>query len=189
MAPISLSRREAFAGALASLWVVPAIAHAQAAQAVPAWTPKALTLDEARILAAACERIVPATDTPGAGAVGVPQFVDRAMAGWAEPDEAQRLRAGLAALDAQAKAQFKSPFAALPTEAQDALLTAVQAEGSRFANGQPPQPHWFLALRELATVGYFTSEAGATKALRYDPVPGDYRGCVPLKEIGRAWAT
>ena len=23
----------------------------------------------------------------------------------------------------------------------------------------------------------------------YDPVPGAYRGCVPLAEIGRAWAT
>lgn len=189
MRQITLSRREAFAGALASLWAVPAIAHAQAAQAVPAWTPTAFTLDEARTLTAACERIVPATDTPGAGAVGVPQFVDRAMAGWAEPDETQRLRAGLAALDAHARSQFKAPFAALPAEAQDALLLAAQAEGLRFAGAQPPQPHWFLALRELATVGYFTSETGATKALRYDPVPGDYRGCVPLKEIGRAWAT
>jgi len=39
------------------------------------------------------------------------------------------------------------------------------------------------------TIGYFTSEPGATIALRYDPVPGDYRGCVPLKDIGRGWAT
>ena len=50
-------------------------------------------------------------------------------------------------------------------------------------------PPFFATLKELATVGYFTSEPGATKAVRYDPVPGDYRGCVPLSEIGRAWAT
>jgi hypothetical protein len=179
-----LNRREAFAGALAALWAVPAVAHAQATTAVPAWTPQALPTDEARTLAAACERIMPATDTPGAGAVGVPQFIDRAMADWCEPAEAQRLRAGLASLDAQARAQFKTPFAALTAERQDALLRAAEAEGKA-----APQPHWFPALRELVTVGYFTSEMGATKALRYDPVPGDYRGCVPLKEIGRAWAT
>ncbi|MFN3583828.1 gluconate 2-dehydrogenase subunit 3 family protein [Phenylobacterium sp.] len=179
-----LNRREAFAGALAALWVVPVVAHAQAATAVPAWTPKALSTDEARTLAAACERIMPATDTPGAGAVGVPRFIDRAMADWCEPAEAEGLRAGLASLDAQARAQFKAPFAALTGERQDALLRAAEAEGKAAR-----QPHWFPALRELVTVGYFTSEPGATKALRYDPVPGDYRGCVPLKEIGRAWAT
>jgi hypothetical protein len=184
-----LSRREAFAGALATLWGVPAIAHAQAAQAVPAWAPKAFTVDEARTLTAACERIFPATDTPGATSVGVPQFIDRAMAGWAEADETQRLRAGLANLDAHARAQFRAPFAALPAEAQDALLMATEAEANRFATAQPPQPHWFLALRELATAGYFTSEIGATRALRYDPIPGEFRGCVPLKEIGRGWAT
>jgi hypothetical protein len=37
-------------------------------------------------------------------------------------------------------------------------------------------------------LGYFTSEQGATKALRYDPVPGTYRGSVPLAAGDRAWA-
>lgn len=188
MAPL-LSRREAFAGALATLWAVPAIAHAQAAQAVPPWTPTALTVDEARTLTAACERIIPPTDTPGAASAGVPQFIDRAMGGWAEADEVQRLRAGLVALDAQARARLGGPFAGLPTARQDQLLSAAEAEATAYANAQPPRPHWFLALRDLTTIAYFTSQAGATQALRYDPVPGEYRGCVPLKEIGRAWAT
>lgn len=187
MAPM-LNRREAFAGALAVLWAAPAIAHAQAVPAVPAWTPKALTLDEARTLMAACERIIPATDTPGAIAAGVPQFIDRALAGWAEANETQRLRSGLVQLDAQARTRFGGPFAALPLDRQDELLRLAEAEANQFATAQPPQPHYFLALRELTTVGYFTSEPGATQALRYDPVPGDYRGCVPLKEIGRTWA-
>jgi len=189
MAPI-LNRRGAVLAlsGLAAAWAVPTVALGQTA-AVLAWTPRALTLDEARVLAVACERIMPATGTPGAGEAGVPQFIDGAMAGWAEADEVQRLRAGLAALDAQAQAQFRQSFAALPATAQDALLMAAEAEAHRFATAQPPQPHWFLALRDLTTIAYFTSEAGATKALRYDPVPGEYRGCVPLKEIGRGWAT
>ena len=49
-------------------------------------------------------------------------------------------------------------------------------------------PHFFLMLRELATTGYFHSEQGATQVLRYDPIPGAFRGCVPLAEIGRGWA-
>lgn len=189
MATPILNRREAFAGALAALWIAPVVAHAQAAAAVPAWTPTALSTDEARTLAAACERIIPATDTPGAAAASVPQFIDRALAGWCEPQEAERLRAGLAGLDAAARARFGAAFAALPPERQDELLRTADAEGRAAATARPPRPHWFPAVRELATVGYFTSRAGATQALRYDPVPGAYRGCVPLAEIGRGWAT
>ena len=189
MGSFVLSRREAFAGALAALWAVPAVAQAQAAQTVPAWTPRALSLDEARTLTAACERIIPATGTPGAIAAGVPQFIDRALAGWCEPDETQRVRAGLVHLDAQARSAFGAPFAVLPPDRQDELLRRAEAEALAAANASPPRPHYFLALRDFATMGYFTSEAGATKALRYDPVPGDYRGCVPVREIGAGWAT
>ncbi|WP_374470193.1 gluconate 2-dehydrogenase subunit 3 family protein [Phenylobacterium sp.] len=184
-----LNRREAFVGALAGLWTIPALARAQGGLAVLTWRPQALTVEEAQTLMAACERIVPATDTPGAIAVGVPQFVDRAVAEWCEADEAQRLRSGLVGLDVQARARFGAAFAALPAERQDELLRAAEAEADVFATQQPPQPHYFLALRELTTVAYFSSQPGATQALRYDPVPGEYRGCVPLKEIGRTWAT
>jgi hypothetical protein len=37
-------------------------------------------------------------------------------------------------------------------------------------------------------VGYYQSEAGATQELRYELVPGAWRGCVPYSEIGRATA-
>jgi gluconate 2-dehydrogenase gamma chain len=38
-------------------------------------------------------------------------------------------------------------------------------------------------------IGFFTSEAGATRVLRHEHVPGFYDGCVPFEEIGRTWAT
>jgi hypothetical protein len=39
-------------------------------------------------------------------------------------------------------------------------------------------------------LGFFTSEPGATQVLQYDPVPGAYKGCIPLSEAGngKAWA-
>jgi hypothetical protein len=180
-----LTRRSAFrltAGALVAGWALPTVASA--ADAMPAWTPKALTADQARTLTAAAETIIPATDTPGATALGVPQFVDRALGDWCEPGDAARLRAGLDQLDAEARAAHGAGFAALPAEQQTAMLSALDAE-ARATSG----PHFFRQLKDLVTVGYFTSEVGATKVLRYDPVPGAYHGCVPLKDIGRAWAT
>lgn len=178
MAPM-LDRRGALLalGGLTAAWAVPTLAFAQAGTPVLTWTPKALTADEARTLSAACDRIMPATDTPGAIAAGVPQWIDRALSNWAPPGDVARLKGGLAAIDQQAYAKFSAPFAGLPADKQTAILASLQSEV------------WFYQLREMTTSGYFTSEIGATKALRYDPIPGAYKGCVPLSQIGRAWAT
>ena len=46
-----------------------------------------------------------------------------------------------------------------------------------------------LTHQTINTVGYFTSEPGATKALRYVAVPGRYEGCIPYKKGDKAWAT
>jgi hypothetical protein len=185
MAPM-LNRRGAIAGfgGLAALWAVPVVAQAQ--QAVLAWTPKGLTPDLARTLQAACDRIVPNTGAPGAVAAGVPQFIDRNLVDWAEPADADRIRAGLASLDVEAQGKFGRPYALLLVADQDALLARADAEWRNQPPGAPM--HWFPMLRELVTSSYFTSEIGATKALRYDPVPGAFRGCVPVREIGRTWA-
>ena len=38
--------------------------------------------------------------------------------------------------------------------------------------------------RELTLLGYFLSKPGATQVLQYNPMPGPFKGCVPLKEAG-----
>ena len=43
-------------------------------------------------------------------------------------------------------------------------------------------------MKELTLVGYYTSEAGATEELTYEPVPGVWEGCVPYEDIGSAWS-
>jgi gluconate 2-dehydrogenase gamma chain len=178
------TRRETlvtFGAAWATL-TVPAAAAAQALPA-PGWTPRALSPAQARRLDLLAELIMPATDTPGARDAGVPAFIDRTLADWSEPDQVAIIRAGLERIEADAQSRHGRGFLALSPDQQANLLRGYDAE----ARGD--RRHFFAMLRELTTIGYFTSEAGATKALRYDPVPGAYRACVPLKEIGRAWAT
>ena len=153
-----------------------------AAQAAvqPEAAPRFFTPQESALVTTISDMIIP-TDahSPGAKAAGVPAFIDRAIGNWCDAAQAKTLRDGLAKLDADAKAAGAMSFAALPPIQQTALLARSEAERSAF----------FWSLKELVTIGYFTSKPGATIALRYDPVPGAYRGCVPLKEIGRAWAT
>jgi hypothetical protein len=52
---------------------------------------------------------------------------------------------------------------------------------------EPPVPFW-RTMKELTLVGYYTSEPGATKELRYEATPARYDACVPLAKIGRAWS-
>jgi hypothetical protein len=48
--------------------------------------------------------------------------------------------------------------------------------------------HYFKMVKELTLLGYFTSEVGCTKALRYLPVPGKFIGDYPYKKGDKAWA-
>jgi hypothetical protein len=208
---MAVSRREA-ALTFGALWTVLTIPAGAMAQAAPlTWTPKALTPAEARVLEVVAELIMPATDTPGAREAGVPQFVDRAVADYCTAADAQAIRAGLGRIEADARAAHGATFISLTPDQQTALLKRYDAEAigpgvatAAVGRGEtetglsnqpsgaiaaPNRPPFFPVLKDLVTVGYFTSQLGATKAVRYDPVPGAYRGCVPLSQIGRAWAT
>ena len=56
------------------------------------------------------------------------------------------------------------------------------------ADGVGRQDPGYSKFKFLVLVGYYHSEIGATKELRYELVPGAWRSCVPLSEIGRASA-
>jgi hypothetical protein len=51
-----------------------------------------------------------------------------------------------------------------------------------------PPSHYFRMMKELALLGYFTSEIGCTQAQRYVETPGHYDPCVPYTPGQKAWA-
>lgn len=55
-------------------------------------------------------------------------------------------------------------------------------------SGQPPKGY-FRMMKELALLGYFTSEIGMTQAQRYVEAPGRYDPCIPYKPGEKAWAS
>ncbi len=177
-APAPVTRREALvrAAALAGLSLTPAwIERVLAAAAAPAAN---LPPGRAAVLAAAAERILPRTDTPGAGDVGVPAFLARLLEGYVPATDRDTVVAGLDGLDAAARAAHGRGFADVPPGVQDALIRAAAEAGGRF----------FPLLREYTLLGYFTSERVGREVLHYDPVPGRWEPCVPLAEVGdRLW--
>jgi hypothetical protein len=51
-----------------------------------------------------------------------------------------------------------------------------------------PKPHYFRMMKELALLGYFTSEIGYTKTQRYIETPGRFDPCAPYTPGEPAWA-
>lgn len=164
-----------------------------------AFVPKFFNEDQARLISALAETILPRTDTPGAIDAGVPGFIDDLVATVYSAEQQKNFTDGLSALEAQAKSELGNNFIdASPTEqlafikkTNNDLLSANNAsesEGWWAAGGGKSKP-FFLELKELTVLGFFTSEPGATQVLQYKQVPGPYKGCVPLVEVGKAWAT
>ena len=48
--------------------------------------------------------------------------------------------------------------------------------------------HYFRMMKELALLGYFTSEVGCTQAMRYIETPGRFDACIPYAAGESAWA-
>ena len=71
-------------------------------------------------------------------------------------------------------------IAQLSAEEQDHLLRDI----ARTSQALPTS--FFLQIKELTVVGYFTSELVGKTVLKYDPIPGRYDPCMPLSEVGNA---
>ena len=152
-----------------------------------AWKPRALTPDQADLVATIADHILPETDTPGARAVAVHRFIDAMLAESYGPEDRERFLAGLADVDARARRTCGRAFLQCATTDQRALLEQLDRDAFATTAG-PDNAPFFRTMKELTLVGYYTSEIGATRELRHAPVPGRFDGCVPLAEIGRAWA-
>jgi len=138
------------------------------------------------------ETILPRTDTPGAKEAQVGAYIARYSTACYTPANLAILRAGLGDIDARSRKAYGTAFIRCTGKQKEKLLVDIDADAKRHAresgdnNGQPP--HWFTLCKQLTLLGFFTSEAGATRVARYRPVPGAYKGVVPYKgETFWAW--
>ena len=138
------------------------------------------TFDAAAValVTAACDRLIPADETPGAVAAGVPRFIDTIMADWETSADRDRWLRGLSSLDRDANARHGRRFADCAAAEQDALLDDLDRQVSALA-GADRGSHWFARLKFLTIYGYCTSEIGLREELRDADMPGRYDGDAP----------
>ncbi|TWV99461.1 gluconate 2-dehydrogenase subunit 3 family protein [Chitinophaga pinensis] len=143
-------------------------------------------------LAEVAETIIPETSTPGAKAAKVDEFIVVMLNDCYKPEDQKVVLEGLKKIDEASQKQFKKSFVDLSAEEKTTVLTAIDKErvdyNKRDNKKEGDPTHYFQILKELTLTGYFTSEPGATKALRYVAVPGKYEGCIPYTKGEKAWA-
>src|SRR6266542_4355072 len=102
--------------------------HVHAPAAAPAqegpYTPKSFSAKEFEIVSQVAERIIPATDTPGAIGAGVPQYIDQVVS--LNPEHKRRFQAGLAWIDKESARRFRRPFVKLSESRQVGLLPRLR---------------------------------------------------------------
>jgi hypothetical protein len=158
-----------------------------------AWKPEFMTKEQASIVSEVAEIIIPKTDTPGAKEVGVPGFIDKILKNCYTKEDQERFTTGLASFDEEAKKAYGDVFMDLEPEQQQEYVKKVHDEAIKVEQTTQPAPKrpFILMTKELTMLGFFTSEPGATQVLQYDPVPGAYKGCIPVSEAGngKTWAS
>jgi gluconate 2-dehydrogenase gamma chain len=89
---------------------------------------RVLSAAEYFALAAVCERVYPRDESPGAQDLGIPTFIDAALARAGLPGWADGLLTALARLDAASLRRFGAAFGDARAADQEALLEAWAAE-------------------------------------------------------------
>jgi gluconate 2-dehydrogenase gamma chain len=157
-------------------------------------TPRTLDPHQYATVTAITQLIIPRTDTPGATDVGVSEFIDLIVTEWYKPDERTRFLNGLADVDSRTQALFGKKFVESSPGQQAEILIALgeqmteEAEAlrdqARQYRGSSPRPNqnFYYMLRGLTLTGYYTSEAGATRELDFQIIPGHYDGCIDVRD-------
>lgn len=154
-------------------------------QGLPAWanawngqtlrdSTRWLSAGQENTLADVLETLLPKTDTPGAKDLGLPAFVQTMLKDCYEAPARENVAKTLTDLDALAGQTYQQSFSALDAVRREDLLKRLEL------SPDASQKEAYGLLRNLAILGFTTSEYVLVNHLRYNPMPGHYHGCVPV---------
>jgi gluconate 2-dehydrogenase gamma chain len=144
-----ITRREALeraawllGGAISASTVAGVLAGCEARPIDGGWRPRTLTPEQSEMVLIMGEHIVPETDTPGARAARVDQFIDMMLTDYYTEADRQRFLAGLERAEARARRVFGEALLELVPERQLELVQALNRQAFRAPGAQtliPPE--------------------------------------------------
>lgn len=159
------------------------------------WQPEFFMEDEAKTISVLVDMILPRTDTPGALDVKADLFIDKVIAQTYDREGQQNLRKQIANFNTNCKADFGDFFINLNEAKRTEVMQAAETSSGKFNPGvwgttignQEPIG-FYRSMKSMAIWAFFTSEEIGENVLNYDPIPGDFKGCIPLSDIGNRWS-
>jgi len=191
-----MQRREALrilmAGGVLPVLSTDVFAFFREAHPVSNYALRTLTPHQNGTVVAMIDQILPATDSPGAKAALVNEFMDVILTEWATEEERKRFLDGLDDVDKQSNGLCAKDFAACSPEQQLAMLRSMD-EAAAVARSRPKKdrpPYWepegrdtrmkddfFTVFKNMTLHGYYTSEVGFTQELKLQIIPSAQHGC------------
>jgi hypothetical protein len=139
-----------------------AFARIQAGNATPA--PKMLSASSFATLETFVEAIIPTDErSPGAKEARVADYIDLLLSE-SEHELALQWMGGLAALDQEAASRFRLPFSGLAPAQLDAILADISRNE---LDPRTPLEEFFVMTKQATIRGYYSSEIGIHRELRY----------------------
>ncbi|MEM7327720.1 MAG: gluconate 2-dehydrogenase subunit 3 family protein [Pseudomonadota bacterium] len=190
MTDFMLQRRQVFQSLIA-LSAVGGLAACGGAQDAPSGqvsgtaAPGYFNASEMALIAAVAQTIIPMTETAGAVQAGVPVTLQNLATDWGNAEFQQYWRDGLTALGTALTSEGGDSFTSLSPSERETALSAYDA--GVFAG--TTEDGFYRDFKATVVQAYYMSEPGATEELAYEPVPGEWIGCVPLSDFPKTWAT
>ena len=150
------------------------------------------------------ETILPETSTPGAKAAKVGAFMALMVTEAYDDRTRQVFQQGLRQLDEACRQAHAVPFMQASAAQRLSLVETLDREQHAVMEDRAPKrrvrapaapsesdepAHYFRMMKELTLLGYFTSEIGCTKAMRYVESPGRFDPDVPYAPGDKSWAS
>jgi hypothetical protein len=124
-------------------------------------TPDSLSSSQKDLIIALSETILPQTDTPGAAAARVDEFIAHTLAEWFGVAELTAFLTGLDLFASSCAAATGKSFGSMTQEARLAYIEPLDREAIAARSQNVDPLPFFASMKELTLIGYYTSEVGS----------------------------
>jgi hypothetical protein len=131
------------------------------------------------------ETILPATDTPSGADVDCHGFIDHQLTYCHNKAQQQQSITIVDKIAEYSNKHYQLSYANISSKLRTDILNSIEAEQGFTSEDKKG----FKFLKALIVFGFFTTEVGATQALNYQAVPGEFNGSIPYTKESKAWGS
>ena len=144
----------------------------------------AFSADNIAFLDEVAETIIPKTTTAGAKEAEVGKFMTVMVNDCYEEADQKTFHEGMKKLDEACNKMHGHSFMKAEPAHRKELLTSLDKEAKEYMKSKKKEDpnHYFLMMKQLTLLGYFTSKPGLEQNFDYKQVPGKFDGTVPYKK-------